>query len=63
MPEGVVGRWAERQHDEKGGGREKSRIDMVLVVAVGLKLHKKLYVRWRVAMRLKMAIGLRYYGG
>ena len=57
IPEGVVGRWAERQH-EKGGERKKSRIDMALVVAVGLKLHKKSDVRRRIAMRLKTAIGL-----
>jgi hypothetical protein len=31
---------------------------MALVVAVGLKLHKKSDVRRRIAMRLKTAIGL-----
>jgi hypothetical protein len=31
---------------------------MALVVAVGLKLHKKLYVRRWIAMRLKTAISL-----
>jgi hypothetical protein len=51
------------------GEREKSRIDMALVVAVGTKLHKKSYMRWRIAMRLKTAIGLivtrgcRYFDG